>query len=288
MFRIVHPRSQSVATNLCRRGVSLLEVLGCILAVGLGLLLGARYFGINLHSVAYSTLNETEILEKIPNEWRPAPPEGEVLSPEEREQMLREELEALKGDVARLEQEADSLLPITSEDSAQASELAERRQKTLAFWSRLGEIRMEVERIQESAQQAASEKNVWKVLEIRRRAYLYGTKAIDAATVDVVDPQALQFAKQLSGWYKQGAELYGEAMKVWQGQELAREGLASDQLLDKARQQHDNEALLLFQKGGRLREVLIRRYQVPFPGLPTGTSDTSETENSPTPADEPY
>lgn len=270
-----------------RRGVSLLEVLGCIMAVGCGLWLGAQYLGINLHSVAYTTLNDAEIIEKIPSEWRPAPPEGELVSLEEREQLLREELDALKGDVARLEQERNDSLPgeATSHDLAHEGELADRRHKTLTFWSRLGEIRLEVERIQESAQQAASEQNVWKVLEIRQRAYLYGTKAIDAATVDVVDPQALLFAKQLSGWYKQGAELYGEAMKVWQGQELAREGLASDQLLDKARQQHDNEALLLFQKGGRLREVLIRRYQVPFPGLqPSGADDASDATQQPTPA----
>lgn len=262
--------SYRLVQGYSRRGMSLLEVLGCIMAVVVGLWVGAQYLGLNLHTIAYTTLDETEVLDKLPEPIRPQPPAGlEPVPFEERQRQLNEELEALRLDLAVLEQQKVDLEPggHTGAADANAGELEARRQETLEFWSRLGEIRLEVEQIQESAQMAASEQNVWKVLEIRQRANQYGAKAVEAAMADVVDPQALQFAKQLVGWYQQGADLYGEAMKVWQGQHELDKSVPQDHALDQARKQHDNEALLLFQKGGRLREMLIRRYQVPFPGL---------------------
>jgi hypothetical protein len=144
-------------------------------------------------------------------------------------------------------------------------DLIARRQHTLAFWSQLGGIREEVDRLQLSADEALNQNNVYKVLEIRRRAYLYGAKAVKVAMTDKVDPQALHFAEQLRGWYQHGADLYGEALNVWQAEHLPSEGMSSDQLLERIQKQHDNEALLLFQKSGRLCEVLFRRYQVAFP-----------------------
>lgn len=254
-----------------RQGVSLLEALGCILAVTAGLWLGAYLLGFNVQMLAYSALADSPIIEQIPKDWRPAPPKGmELPTPEELAAELRNELHELRLEVARLQQEpqlpeAENLTPPAT-DSSDGS-IAARRQETLAFWLRLGEIRTEVERLQSSAEEALNQQNVWKVLEVRRRAYAYGAKAVKAAKHDVVDPQALQFAKQLSAWYQQGGELYSEAMNVWQSQHLPPEGLPSDQWLNQARQQHDNEAMLLFEKGGRLREVLIRRYQIAFPDL---------------------
>lgn len=253
-----------------RRGVSLWEVLGCILAVGVGVWLGARYLGLDVHTLAYSALSDTEIIDQIPEEWQPAPPEGmEVPTAEELAVELRDELDSIRLDVAQLQQEkehAQSVAELAEAYGAEAEEIETRRQNTLAFWMRLGEIRSEVDRLQNASQDVLNEQNVWKVLEVRRRAYLYGSKAVKAAMEGVVDPQAIQFANQLRSWYKHGADLYGEAMQVWQGQNVAQ-GPQTDQILNQARQQHDNEALLLFQKGGRLREVLIRRYQVAFPEL---------------------
>ncbi len=254
-----------------RSGLSLLEVVGCLVAVVAGLWLGAQYLGLNLHSIAYTTLDETAVLEQLPEPIRPRPPVGlEPVASEELTRQLNDELEAIRHDLFDLQQQNQEQAAngeLADDLGTDIGGLAERRQQTLEFWSRLGEIRLEVERIQASAQTAASEENVWKVLEIRQRANQYGAKAVEAAMVDVVDPQALQFAKQLVGWYEQGADLYGEAMKVWQGQHDLEKSVHQDRVLDQARKQHDNEALLLFQKGGRLREVLIRRYQVPFPGL---------------------
>lgn len=260
-----------------RQGASLLEITGLLVAVGIGVWLGARYLGVDLHAAAYTALTKADLMEKLPEEWQLAPPEGmEPQTPEQEALALTAELEAIRLDVARLNNEEIAGEELTDEQALEASanldyEMLARRQNTLAFWSQLGGIRDEVDRLQASADEALNEQNVYKILEVRRRAYVYGAKAVKLAMEEAVDPQAIQFAEQLMGWFDHGAELYGEAMRVWEGQHLAAQGVSSDQLLEQVQLQHDNEALLLFQKGGRLREVLFRRYQVAFPEIEDGT-----------------
>ncbi|WP_442482011.1 hypothetical protein [Aeoliella sp. SH292] len=259
---------QRIAIVTSRRGVSLWEITGAIVAVVAGVWLGARYLGLDLHAAAYTALNDTEINERLPEGWRLAPPVGmEPQTPQQQAVALTAELEEIRHEVAQLNSESAAEQAAFTVDPAGKlhPDLIARRQHTLAFWSQLGGIREEVDRLQLSADEALNQNNVYKVLEIRRRAYLYGAKAVKVAMSDKVDPQALHFAEQLRGWYQHGADLYGEALNVWQAQHVPSEGLSSDQLLDRIQKQHDNEALLLFQKSGRLCEVLFRRYQVAFP-----------------------
>ena len=256
--------------GICRRGASLLEIIGCVLAVAVGVWLGARFLGLDLHAAAYTALSETEILEKLPEDLQLTPPPGmEPLSPQEQAVALSAELDELRKEVAQLNKDAEMGITSLSVDSAGQLPpgLLARRQDTLAFWSQLGGIRDEVDRIQASADEALNQQNVYQVLEIRKRAYEFGAKAVEVAMSDNVDPQALQFAEQLMAWYKNGAALYGEAMNVWQGEHMPLGGVSNDALLEKVQQQHDNEALLLFQKSGRLCEVLFRRYRVAFPEI---------------------
>ncbi len=258
-----------------RRGISLLESIGCVLAVVAGVWLGARVLGLDLQGAAYVALTEAELMEQLPPEWRPAPSADAIpLSVDAQESALRQELDEIFRDVAVLKEEGGLLSEVAFSATALPApnlhpDLAARRQQTLAFWSRLGGVRAEINKLQQSAEEAVNEQNVYEVLEIRRRAYVYGAKAVEAAMKEnnQVDTQAIQFASQLVQWYEGGAELYAEAIKVWQGQRLAPEGLATDEVLDQVRQQHDNEALLLFQKSDRLCEVLVRRYQVAFPEI---------------------
>lgn len=261
----------SNARNRCTRlGASLLEITACIAVAAVGVWLGARYLGLDLHAAAYTALSEADVMDQLPPEWQLAPPEGmEPISPEQESLALSVELDELRSEVANLkEAKSDSDAANAPESAAELSPaLLERGQQTLAFWSQLGSIRNEVDRLQDSTQGALNEQNVYKVLEIRQRAYQYGAKAVKMAERDNVDPQALQFADQLQAWYQHGADMYGEAVNVWQTQHLPAGSLTSDQLLAQVQQQHDNESRLLFQKSERLGEVLFRRYQLAFPAI---------------------
>ncbi len=265
----------SSASLRTRRGASLLEIAACIFAVAVGVWLGAQYLGLNLHAAAYTALTKTDVMDQLPEDWRLAPPAGmEPLTAEQEALALSAELEQLRLEVAQLSSDAEAEVTTFSVESTANlhPDLLIRRQHTLAFWSQLGGIRDEVDRLQASADNAINHSNVYKVLDVRRKAYEYGAKAVKVAMTDAVDPQALQFAEQLVSWYEHGAELYGEAMSIWQGEHPPLGGFTSDQLLEQVQQQHDNEALLLFQKSGRLCEVLFRRYQVAFPKIDDPTA----------------
>ncbi len=261
---------KTTPSNGRRFGVSLLELTACILAVAVGVWLGARYLGLNLHAAAYTAVTETKINDQLPEGWKLTPPAGmEPLTADEKAVALNAELEALRYDVSLLSDDKESIeTPLPPDAGGDLPpDLLARRQHTLAFWSQLGGIREEVDRLQAAAEDSLTHQNVYQVLEIRRRANQYGAKAVEVAMHDAVDPLALQFAEHWIDWYKHGADLYGEAMSVWQGDHPPVGGLSSDQFLEQVQQQHDNEARLLFQKSGRLSEVLSRRYQVAFPEI---------------------
>ena len=252
-----------------RRGASLLEITACILAVAVGVWLGAQYLGLDLHSAAYTALSEADMIDQMPEDWRMAPPESqEPLSDEQQALALSAELEELRREVASLNDNAAAATAKFAEQSGQLSpEQLKLRKQTLGFWSRLKGVRDEVVRLQMTADDAINEQNVYKVLEVRRRAYAYGSKAVKAAMTEGVDPEALQFAELMIAWFDDGDELYDEAMKLWQGEHPPVGGLASDQSLEQAQQHHENQSRLLFQKSERLRDMLVERYHVAFPNI---------------------
>ena len=84
-----------------RFGLSLLEFLCCIVAVFGGIWLGAFYLGVDVRHVAHTALSETELLEKVPPEWRPQGPQDSVTRAELVE-TLREELGSLKHEISQL------------------------------------------------------------------------------------------------------------------------------------------------------------------------------------------
>ena len=58
--------------------MSILEFVGCSLALVGGLWLGAIYLGIDVRHATYDALSESKLMEKVPEDWRP-----EGMAPEE-------------------------------------------------------------------------------------------------------------------------------------------------------------------------------------------------------------
>ena len=54
-----------------RAGLSALEFVGCVIAVIGGAWLGAIYLGVDVRNVAHEALSESELLDKVPEDWRP-------------------------------------------------------------------------------------------------------------------------------------------------------------------------------------------------------------------------
>ena len=252
-----------------RTGGAFYQVVTCLLAVGAGAWIGARYMGVEMGDLAYTALDETELLDNVPDDWRPqrsdCPPEGcpPPETAEERAVQLREELNDLRLEVATLRTavESGSPLPTTS------GEQTVRREATLAYWSRLVEISNELAQLQQNVEPAASGATTGHAFDLRRRAFDYASRAIQATPYQGVDPEALEGGARLSEWFEHGAELYQQATDVWDGLAGAKRAPLAESSLNKSRAQHRKESELVRAKLAELNSLLSRRYAVAFPAI---------------------
>lgn len=255
-----------------RAGVTLLQVLTCLLAVAGGVYVGAEYTGVTLNDVAYTVLDETRLLEQVPEEWRPELSEcpigecPERVAPNEDAAELRAEFETLRLDAAKLRRAAKSgEMPDLSTYSE--GELALMRDKTVAYWGRLCEIANQVAELDLGVEPAMGSGATGHAFDIRRRAFDFGRRSIEKIDFENVDPQAVEGGNRLIEWYREGAEFYDSATEVWDGMAGGDGSKAAEEALNKARIQHAKQTDLLQAKLAELSSLLTRRYAVVFPAI---------------------
>jgi hypothetical protein len=83
-----------------RAGLSVLEFVGCLFAL----------LGIDVHHVAYVALSESDLLEKVPEQWRPEVPESAAGAPSSRElaKTVQNELVSLREEISALRSGGDA------------------------------------------------------------------------------------------------------------------------------------------------------------------------------------
>jgi len=226
--------------------------------------------GVEIGDLAYTALDETELLDNVPDDWRPqrsdCPPEGcpPPESAEERAAQLREELNGLRLEVATLRTAAESGSELLTSTSGEQSV---RREATLAYWSRLVEISNELAELEQNVEPATSGTTTGHAFDVRRRAFDYASRAITATPYQGVDPEALEGGARLSEWFKHGADLYAQATEVWDGLAGAKRAPVAEAALTKSRAQHRKESELVRAKLAELNSLLSRRYAVAFPAV---------------------
>lgn len=268
-------RSRRSTRPTNRRGGTFTQVLACIVAVGGGCWLGAQYTGVEVGDLAYTALDETELLDKIPDDWRPTrsdcPAEGcpEPQTDEERAARLHEELTRLRQEAAVLRKSADLDLNSTLLLSGAVSDsnATVRREQTLGYWAGLSEIASEVAQLEASVQLVMKRETLGHVFDLRRRTYEYATRAIRAIPFDQADPQAVEAGKRLADWYRSGAEFYKHATNVWDSRAGGGQATSAEVALDKSREQHRKESELVRAKLAELNSTLSRRYGAAFQAI---------------------
>lgn len=288
LFRTQDP----TGTSKRRSGLSLLEFLGCLIAVVGGAWLGALCLGINLQHVAYTALEEADLLETVPESWIPDAPNGkDKLHGMSREQMvstLRKELVALRQEISSLRGtngvngEATDTNGSRTAGSSQPVDLSQpTKEKTLAYWNRLSEIALGEAALQRDAELAFTDENAGKVLIIKGRVSRFAANAVHAIPREQVDPRLLLLGKELADWYSRGGDLYEQAVQIYS---FPSENASRDRLTKEWRQddtQHHNEAQFLSNRAIHVRDELRRTFGEEFPafGQPTTTSSPSEDES---------
>jgi hypothetical protein len=255
-----------------RAGLSVLEFVGCVIAVVGGLWLGAIYLGVDLHRVAHEALTDTELLEKVPENWRPVAPAEEHMTREQLVTTLREELSGLRTEITTLREgnKAEDDRPGEQAKAAPSggskASQQDSNEKTLAYWNRLIEIASGEAALQADAATAFNDANAAKVFAIKSRISRFAAKAVEAVPQEGVDRSVVQFGRQLGVWYERGGELYDKAVHIWESTSAGSQSRTQlNEEWGRAELQHRNETRLLDEKASAVRSAVSRRFGQDFP-----------------------
>lgn len=260
--------SRAITGRQARAGVTILEFLACVIFLVGGAWLGALFLGVDIRHIAYTALSESQLLDKVPADWRPPAPNDKGMTREQILTTLHEELGSLRNQITALRsggvagQAAESAAG--TKPNAAATQLPT-KEKTLAYWDRINEIAMGETALQRDAESAFNANNAANVFAIKGRISRFSANAVESVPTDAVDESAIRFGRQLGLWYNRAGELYERAVRIWEtpiGQQ------ARSQLNDewkRADEQHRNEGRLLTEKAAAVRGSLSRIYGTEFP-----------------------
>jgi hypothetical protein len=269
-----------------RTGLTLLEFIGCAIAVAGGLWLGALYVGLDLRHLAYTTLSEAHLLEAVPSDWQPAGP-NDGKSQEELAVTLNEELRTLRNDVAALRQDSpattDANSPADSQEtrsSGRGESPEETPEKTLAYWLRINEIARNEATLQQEANVAFNQEKAAKVFALKARSCHFAAEAVQAVPTAAVAEPAAAFGRQLVAWYERGGALYDRAVQIWETPSQGRAPLNAD--WSRAELQHRNEGRLLNEKASAVRGTLSRQFATEFPAFASPATESAPLDSGQT------
>jgi hypothetical protein len=265
-----------------KTGLTTLEFVGCFIAVVGGAWLGALYLGVDVKSAAYTALRNSQVLDKVPKQWQPAPPKDQTVTREELVATLHEELGSLRNQISSLRTgKNDQPIGDAKASSPNSDGTLPTKERTLAYWSRLNEIAMAETDLQQDAESAFSAANAAKVFAIKGRVSRFASSAVDAVPTEGVDEQAIKFGRRLKLWYGRGDELYDRAVRIWETPMGAQARTKLNEEWKNADKQHSAEAELLLQKAAAVRGSIIRIYGVEFPEFakPAAKSVNPETDS---------
>lgn len=258
-----------------RTGLTVLEFVGCVMAVVGGAWLGALYLGVDVRNLAYTALAEAELLESVPKNLRPTAPGDNPMTREQLVATLREELGALRSELTALRsgETANRPASATASPEGSTSEPAgtpqASKEKTLAYWTRISEIAVAEAALQKDAESASNSANASRVFAIKGRISRFAAKSVEAIPSDGVDDSVMHFGRQLALWYNHGGQLYERAVRIWETPTISenREHLNKD--WRRAEWHHHNEARLVNEKAEAVRSTVSRNFGQEFPAFGT-------------------
>jgi hypothetical protein len=262
---------RDVTPRFNRRGLTVLEFVGCVIAIVGGAWLGALYLGVDVRRLAYTALAEAELLESVPPQLRPTAPGDNPMTREQLVATLREELGALRSELKSLRSGEATNLPAAavaapaSDNNESASEPTASKEKTLAYWLRISEIALAEAALQKDAESTSNATNASRVFAIKGRISRFAAKSVEAIPSDGVEESVIRFGRQLALWYNRGGELYERAVRIWETPTISqnREQLNKD--WSQAEAHHHNEARLVTEKAEAVRDTVSRHFGEGFP-----------------------
>jgi hypothetical protein len=263
-------RNRSVTTARSSRvshaGMSILEFVGCSLALVGGLWLGAIYLGVDVRQATYVALADSKLMDTVPESWRPEgmeqtkePTSAELAASVQNELVsLREEITTLRDTPESSAAVATTSVEASKSAKADADDAA--KQATIEYWTKLREVVRSQALLQVEAETAATAGNATKVAAIKARISRFSASGIRALPTANVDPLAVKLGQELADWYEQGASLYDQAVQVWESPGRGQSGQQITQEWERTQVQHANEGRLMMERIAAVRDSLTRRF----------------------------
>jgi hypothetical protein len=263
-------RNRSFATvrsaRVSRAGMSILEFVGCSLALVGGLWLGAIYLGVDVRQATYVALAHSKLMDTVPESWRPEgmeqtkePTSAELAASVQNELVsLREEITTLRDTPESSAAVATTSVEASKSATANADDAA--KQATIEYWTKLTEVVRSQALLQVETETAATAGNATKVAELKARISRFSASGIRALPTANVDPTAVKLGQELADWYEQGASLYDQAVQVWESPGRGQSGQQITQEWERTQVQHANEGRLMMERIAAVRDSLMRRF----------------------------
>jgi hypothetical protein len=243
--------------------------------------LGAVYLGVDVRHLAHRVLDEAQLLESIPPEWRPPGPKDNALTREQVAAMLRKELGSLRSEIVALRTAA----AVVGDPKRLSDVEALAKKNTRDYWQRLGDVARSEAALQRDSESTFDESNAAKVFAIKSRISRFAAKTVETVPNEGVDPTVAQFAQQLGEWYERSAELYEKAVQIWESPTSAKSRSRLNKEWRAAELQHRHEARLLHERAAALRSTLSRQFSEEFPEfVSTPPADQPQSDQQPTAA----
>ena len=202
-----------------RIGLSYAELLGCLVAVVGGLWIGANYLGINLQKAAFVALDEAQVLEQIPEDWRP-------VNPDCPDGDCPDDTEKLRLAVLALEQERDQIIshinnrrlqmsaePVGYEESpawispnVDTSNPSDPSDLTVQYWFQLSELVKEANAFEQESALLEAHGKLAQAFKLRAQIASYAVQGIELLHQAEAHPDALEAGYKLASWYESCAE----------------------------------------------------------------------------------
>jgi hypothetical protein len=257
------------------RGLTALEFLGCLIAVLGGMYLGAIYLGVDVRHLAYNALEQSDMLERVPADWRPPAPPDKAMTREQLVRTLREELGMLRNELTALQSNTasgDATRTTPTDQFIQTLPQPVTKEKTLAYWQRLNEIALGETALQQDAESTINKTNAARVFAIKGRISRFSAKAVEAIPTPGVDDSVVKFGRQLGLWYDHGGELYERAVRIWETPIGKQARAQINEEWKTAQQQHRNESRLILEKAESIRSSISRQFGEEFPKFANSVS----------------
>lgn len=227
-----------VRSRLCKRGLTFIQLVGCVAAITVGIVVGALFLDVDLKAA-----------------WQLGLENVGVATPHEKPAHS----DAVEG------AESDSSGNPQDGSSGKGRKLDGKAAATLAYWNGLREI-IQTEQANRDHSELQAGGDIRGVMYARIDAFGQAAEAIDALAIDGVDAEAVQLGRELAKWYEQAVEI------CEQGTLLDEADLSSDsgpqgRRWHSAQKQQSERLDLLTRKTTSLQGKLSARYRTQFPDL---------------------